>query len=125
MKFEARLATPNSLLLVLDANSRDIPESMNDSLTSCTPTCIAVGTLSAIDGETLVYLADENPQSIELADLREVFTGPLEVPSKEVYVCTTQNETLLSLPVGRARVTVTIFANDETEPSRLYDAVDS
>jgi hypothetical protein len=124
MKLEVKIAPPNSLLLVMDRDALDIPDSMDGELVSYTPSCVAVGTLSELDGETSVTLTNE-PLSACEGDLRKVFSGVLEVQGKEVQVCTALNEVILRLPVSAANTQIAIFANHDVEPTRLCIAADA
>lgn len=124
MKLEVKIAPPNSILLVMDRETIDIPESMEGELISATPSCVAVGTLSEFDGETSVTLTNEGRLAHEADGLREIFRGDLEVPSKEVYVCTSLNEVVLQLSVSTTRTQIAIYSNHQLEPSRLYIVLD-
>jgi hypothetical protein len=59
MKYEINIAPENSLIFVMDHSVGEVPESMNKQSISYTDTCVAIGTLSASDGETNLILTDE------------------------------------------------------------------
>jgi len=116
---EIKIAAPNSLLLVMNGGTVEIPESIDGRLVASTPSCIAVGTLSAADGETSVTLTDENAHVLLDPALREVFRGNLAMPERRVEVCTVLLEPILSIAVPSTQGNVQIWANHETEPDKL------
>lgn len=113
----ASVTPPNSLLLIMDVDSRNIPEGMGHGLVSATDSCIAIGCRSENDGPTQVCLgrADEMPLQGEL-----VFNGKLSTASRRLVVCTILNEEILSATVSGSSAQVKVFANDLTEPDRIY-----
>ena len=54
-----RLAPPNSVILVMDPNARDLPKSMGSSLASATPSALAIGCQAEMDGETEIRLGHD------------------------------------------------------------------
>jgi hypothetical protein len=124
MKLATRIAPPNSLLLVMDRDTRDLPKSMDGMHIKSTPSCIAVGTLHQLDGETTITLTDETPLDHDIDGLHMVFSGLLEVPSGEVDVYTVLNEAVLQMPVSTRRVGIAVFADDDFEPQQLYIFID-
>ena len=121
---QTQIAPKNSLLLVMDRDSGEIPESMDGKLVASTPSCIAVGTLSEADGETSVVLANEKTLAHPDPGLRKVFSGILETPKKEVHVCTLLLQTVVKLPVSSTQSNIEIWTDDAMEPSRLCILVD-
>ena len=119
MKLSRTLAPQNSLIVVLDPATGDIPKSMDNHLVASTPSCIAIGTLSAADGATTVVLT--NAASSIGADpaMKRVFEGFIDTPRMEVSVCTVTLETLLSLQVPKERTAIEVWVNHESEPSRI------
>jgi hypothetical protein len=69
---------PNAVVLVADASGGEIPEAMNGSLVAATPSAIAIGTRSEIDGPTSIVLSDEGhtPPSEQFL----IHAGLLELP---------------------------------------------
>lgn len=51
---EIRCQPPNSLSFVMDPDLGEIPDSVSEALVAATSTCISIGTLSSVDGETTV-----------------------------------------------------------------------
>lgn len=113
-----RISPPNSIVFICDPSSRavDVPEYVNGQLIAATRSCISVGTLAEMDGETEISLS-EVATSGELGEL--VFDGMVLTPGKVVAVCNARDETLLSLPVSTVAVRVKVFANDRSEPDRI------
>jgi hypothetical protein len=125
MIVEAKIAPKNSLLLVMDKDSGEIPESMGGKLVVSTHSCVAIGTRSETDGQTLVTLTDENIRAWEDPNLELVFSGTLATPNKEVYICTVLLETILRLSVPNTETGLEVWANHEIEPTRLCVSVRS
>jgi hypothetical protein len=117
---ETKIAPQNSLLLIMSNGGGEIPLSMANKLVVATPSCIAVGTLSQIDGETSVTLTDEPFQPEMVSGLQKVFSGILETPSKSVSVCTVVLDPILTLPLQKTKSTVEIWADSDAEPDELY-----
>lgn len=120
MTIEAKIAPPNSLLLVMGEASGEMPDSMNGQLIVVTSSCIAIGTLCEVDGETSVTLSDDRLRIQGIENLKRVFSGILATPRNFVEVCTVLLEPILTLPVRNDRSGVEIWANSKMEPDRLY-----
>jgi hypothetical protein len=120
MTVRTKIAPRNSLLLVMDRDSREIPDSLNGQLVAATPSCIAVGTFSAADGETTVTLSDDRLSVPGIENLKRVFSGILATPRNVAEVYTVLLEPVLTLPVQNDRCSIEIWANHETEPDTLY-----
>jgi hypothetical protein len=107
----------------MDPKSGDVPESMGPSLVASTRSCVAVGTLSEVDGETTISLrsdmGEDGDQSATLA-----FDGEIETSGGRVAVCTTRLETILELTVGGERARVRIWVNHPIEPDAIDVAID-
>jgi hypothetical protein len=118
MKKEARIAPRNSLILVMDKTVGEVPKSMNKALVAATPSCVAVGTLSEYDGETLISLSDGALPSS--AALSLVFEGVLKTPARELSLCSVLDETILTLDVPTDNTRVQIWANADAEPDEVH-----
>jgi len=125
MTVEAKIAPKNSLLLIMDRDGGEIPISMDGRLVVSTPSCIAVGTLSEADGETSVIMTNEKTLFNADANLRKVFTGVLATPQREVQVCTVLLQPVVKIAVMSLRNKVEIWANSESEPSKLRVIISS
>jgi hypothetical protein len=100
----------------MDPSVGEVPETMSSGLVAATPTCVAVGTLSELDGATRISLDYRADLS---GDGAPCFDGVLETPGRKVAVCSVLDEVLLEISVGTARTHVRIWANDPAEPSEL------
>jgi hypothetical protein len=116
MKATARVAPANSLLLVMDrAGSCDIPRVMRGKANVVgTKSCVAIGTLSAQDGETSIVLSDEDLPVGEPA-----FDGTLDTPKMRVSVCSVLLEPIIECKVVTARTRVRIWTNHPSEPDTV------
>ena len=114
MRIEHSAAPPNSLVLLVTSDDPAIPQSMQGTLATATDTCIAVGTLNELDGETSVALTDEPPS--EEAGLTRKLTATLDVENGFVAVSDVYAERYLELPWTRSTLEVSVWVNDVTEP---------
>lgn len=105
----------------MDQSVGEIPESMNESLVAATPSCIAIGTLSEYDGETLISLSDE--ASLYEVDLFIIFDGVLKTPTRKLSLCSVLDETLITLEVATENTRVQVWVNDDKEPDKINIAV--
>lgn len=97
---KVRVRAPNSVVLVGDPGGEP-PESLAGGLVSATSSCVAVGTLSEADGETMIRLIDAK----DAGDLptRLAFAGELETPSNRLTIASVFDETYLLRAPTRAR----------------------
>jgi hypothetical protein len=87
-----------------------------------TPSCIAVGCLAFMDGETEVTLgasAEVDPGGIV------AFDGLLDTSNRAVVVSTIEGETVLRANVTGARTRVRIWTNDPSEPDEVVIGLDN
>jgi hypothetical protein len=119
MKAEISLAPKNSLILVVDPVTGDIPNSMARQLVASTGSCVAVGTISAADGETTIVLTDDKRSLGSDTEMMLAFEGTIDTPRTELSICSVDLEPILSIPVSTNHVGVEIWVNHEQEPSRI------
>ena len=118
MKIDARLAPPNSLVLIMDRSIGEVPESMNGALIAATPSCVAVGTLSEHDGETSITVSDEKPDPG--LGLSIVFDGDLSTPARNLAVCSVDDVPVIKTTVSSSNARVQVWANHNSEPDSIY-----
>ncbi len=112
----AKIAPPNSLLLIMDSCAGTVPNSMAGALISFTETCIAVGCKSAADGETEILLGmavDVTPGPIA------AFDGIISTPNRKVSICSVLRKEILAQSVPNTQTRIRIWANDSFEPDRI------
>lgn len=103
----------------MDHETGEIPGSMGHNLVATTPSCVAVGTLSDLDGETEVVLTDEQAYPKSDRDLRLAFTGTLMSSRKQVDVCTVDLRKIIGLAVAKVQCAVEVWVNDRKEPNKV------
>lgn len=118
MKLVVNAALPNSIVMAMDFESGEPPESMGGGLIAANATCVAIGTLAEQSGATEVVLADQL-EDVNSVDMLIAFDGRLKCPNGEVSLVSALNEKLLSMPVTLKEVRVRVFVNDDAEPNRL------
>lgn len=117
MRKESLTAPRNSLVLVMDRTVADIPASMSHGLVAATESCVAIGTLSELDGETSISLSDEEADAG--SGEAPVFDGVLNTPSGKLSVCSVLDEVLLECDVSSCRSRVRVWANHSSEPDEI------
>jgi hypothetical protein len=120
MALTKRMAPPNSVVLVSDADGGEIPKTMGGVLVSATNTCVAVGCLSEDDGQTEFTLAPLT--EVDRAD-KPVYEGMLRTPKRRVVIRSVLGEHLLELPVLQEVTKIKIWANDAQEPDNVVVGV--
>jgi hypothetical protein len=113
MSISARVAPPNSLVLVLDPSGGTIPASLNGELIAATDSCLAIGCRAEDDGETEFILG--NSDSIGRGE-RPAFEGTLKTPSRKIAVRSVLGTMILEMPVPSGETMVRVWVNDPQEP---------
>jgi hypothetical protein len=123
---ETIVCPPNSLVLVLDSGSYEIPDSMHGDLVAATTSCVAVGTLAEFDGETRLRLMTKADALTTEASLPSLvaFDGVLTSSGGSVDVASVIGEVLLRIAVRSSQVAVTVLVNDTAEPDDIAILVD-
>jgi hypothetical protein len=121
MRQEVRVAFQNALMVVMDPTVGEPPEFLGGRLVAATASCVVVGTLAPMDGETLVTITTSATQ--HAPDGKLVFEGVIEAPNGTLAVCTVTGESLISADVPRPRVRIQIWANDASEPDVIHVVV--
>ena len=112
------MAVKNSVILVMGGDNGEIPQSMDGCVINSTSSCIAVGTLSEVDGETSIILTDEKAVARSDPSLRAMFTRVLVTARKEISVYTVLLEPLATLPVSDVQTRVEVWLDNEAEPKK-------
>jgi hypothetical protein len=116
MAVSLRAAPQNAVVLVGDPNNCEIPRTMSGELIAATNSCIAVGCLADIDGEsefTLGLASEVNPGH------EPAFEGILDTPNRIVAVRSVQGEQLLKSAVPGQKTRVCIWVNDARAPDKV------
>lgn len=119
-----RVAPPNSLVFVMDDRVGEIPEDTGAAPIVATPSCVVVGTLMELDGETEVRMS--GPEHFtRSADLNLGWSGSI-ASAGVLEVSTADAQCLLSMQLQEVRSpTVDIWTNDENEPDLIWVVVSS
>jgi hypothetical protein len=122
---KVEISPSHSLVLVMDADTGEIPESLEGGAFVATPSSVAIGTLSQQDGKTTVAISDERA-NIEIdSSLHCIFIGAIATPRKLISVCTVLLEEVLSVPVRGTSTSLELWTNRSYEPSKIYVLFDS
>jgi hypothetical protein len=114
-----RTAPPNSIFFLQDSGGGKFPEIDQRNLRIwSTTSCIIIGCLSFMDGETELTVSDEG-----VLPGAAVFDGVLVTPSKVVEVSTSENQTLLRCDVENHLTRVRIGTDHPSEPEKIFVAL--
>lgn len=111
------VAIPNGVLLVMDQKSTQVPASMGTDTVTRTASCVALKTVPGAEGETTVTVTDEE---IPPHDHVCVFRDSLKLGSSRLVVATSENMILFEFAMPSRSASISIWANDESEPSSIY-----
>jgi hypothetical protein len=117
MKYQATVAPIYSIIFVMDMTAGVIPNEMGGKLVAATSSCVAVGTLAEVDGETTITITDEEIPAERGEET--FFEGYLDTPSKKISVCTALEEVLIEVDVPSIKIGLKIIANHPSEPDRI------
>jgi hypothetical protein len=117
-----RVAPPNSLVFVMDDRVGVIPEDTGAAPIVATSSCVVVGTLMELDGETEVRMS--GPENFtQQADLKLRWSGSIATAGV-LEVSTAHALILLSTPIQEPQsLTVDIWTNDDNEPDLVWIVV--
>jgi hypothetical protein len=110
-----RIAPPNSLLFIADSDGGQIPVTDGTARLWSTPSCIVVGCLAEMDGETEVSIGAA--EGIDTGGA-PTFDGMLTTPSRKVFVSSVE-QSVLSATVSGITTRVRIWTNHPTEPDKV------
>ena len=110
---EVHVSPPNSLVVVGDPQG-NVPESYAGGLIAATESCILVGTLAEMDGETTVRLARGRKPS----DCPEIlaFERRLTIPSRHLVIGNVLRDVYMERSLETDSPTVQIWVNHGNEP---------
>jgi hypothetical protein len=111
-----RIAPSNSLLFIEDISGGEIPVTVGPARLWSTSSCIAIGCLASMDGETEVTLGASDQVSPEW---EPAFDGILKTPTRKVVVSTVEGDNVLVADVASERTRVRIWTNHPIEPDKV------
>jgi hypothetical protein len=102
---KVRIAPPNSLFFISDKSGGEAPNITREGRLWSKPSCVAVGCLAFMDGETEVSIG--GAREVKPAGAL-VFGGNVETPSRLIVVSTSDRKQLLKFatPTGNTRVRI-------------------
>ena len=122
MIYTRRYLLPHPIVFVMDSSNEsvEIPEYDPETIISSNNTCISVRTISDVDGEVTLGLAEKNLPTDAQASTMRVFASSLRTPSRRIALVTSENQTLIECSVGADEVTLQIFVDDESQPATIW-----
>ena len=114
-----RIAPPNSIFFFQDSGGGRYPE-IDQRLPRIwsTESCIIIGSLAFMDGETELTVSDEDTPTGPA-----VFQSMLTTPSKVVEVFTSENETLMLCEVASSSTRIRVWTDHPSEPEHIFVAL--
>lgn len=119
MKVICNLSFPVIFIMDRENENLKIPEVDGEAVVSSNSTCIALRTISYVDGDVMIDLDDENENS-SLEEKRLVFKGKLEVPNKKVAVVTAEDEKLLEIKVNESAIVLRVSVDNKEYPEKIW-----
>jgi hypothetical protein len=119
VKAEATVTPSNSLVLIMDPATVEIPASMGGHPVVATPSCVAVGTLAEHEGPTEVRIFDSMTAQNESLPALEVVDTTLYCNSRKLVVGDVLGETYFEWLLHTADVRVRVYTNHSTEPDEI------
>ncbi len=116
-----KIAPPNSVVLIMDAEFGDVPQGLSSSVVLSTSSCVAVGCLSEADGLTEISLEKSGASDLRT---KPSFDGFIETPRHKIAVCTVLRKAILEEFVSGQSTRVRVWVNDSHEPDKIVVAVD-
>ncbi|MCC2314243.1 hypothetical protein [Cellulomonas xiejunii] len=117
MSQSVEIAVPNSLILLMDPDTGEMPTSLGRRSVAASSTCVAIGTLNEFDGKTTVHL-DEPSELPRRENLMLRWEGTVGT-SGRMGLVNVYNEILLEMPANEA-ATVAVWTNDADEPDEIW-----
>jgi len=119
---KTNIAVANSVIAIMDPDVGEVPHALGPTRVAWTGSCVAIGTLVGVDGETTITLSDVYDDN-QIDKMALVFDGVVETPHRSVSVCSSALERLLTMPVHSERSRVRVWSNDESEPDVIHITV--
>ncbi len=117
MKFVIRCAPPNSIFVLEDVRGGKSPEiEMIEPAIWATRSCIIVGSLCFMDGETELAVSDLPDDALAAAP---AFDGVLDTPNRIFRVSTSEEDVLLRLPVPGHFTRVRVWTDHPKWPDHI------
>jgi hypothetical protein len=116
MSQSIKIAPPNSLLFVSDPNGGSTPAITGNDMIWATTSCVAIGCLAFMDGETDVTLGRGTEVD---PGMTPVFDGILDTPSRAVVVGTSERKNVLRSTTESTNTRIRIWTNRRIEPARV------
>jgi hypothetical protein len=121
MTVSTKVAPPKSLVAIGDPHTGEIPRTMGGAARiAYTDSCVVVGCLSEMDGETEFTLG---PSEEVNSGSAPAFEGTLLTPNRKLAVFTVFGQTLLEIPVAQEQTIVRVWVNDPREPDKVVVGV--
>jgi hypothetical protein len=117
MILKTRIAPPNSIIFIENPEHGFPPSITGYELVTANSSCVAVGTLCEMDGETSIVLSDKEKTEQEATIL--VFDESIETPTQEISVITSDNKDVLRMPTKSERTPVQVWVNRNAEPDLI------
>ena len=115
---EITLLVPNAIIFLYDLANKSVqvPEYIDNVLTSTNESCISVGTQSDMDGKVTIRLSNQIDESDKIS-CKKIFEGSIGTPGQKLAVSTSEEEGILEIGVKNKKTPISIWADDLNHPS--------
>ncbi|HEY1735857.1 MAG TPA: hypothetical protein VGG12_04360 [Methylovirgula sp.] len=117
----ARLSPPYSVVMIADISGGDIPKLARGTEIAASDSCIAIGTLSEIDGETEFRLGMRGEVD---PGTSPSFLGRIKTPSRKLAIFAVPGEIILQTQVLQTETAIYIWTNRPSEPDQVIVGVE-
>jgi hypothetical protein len=117
MPISNAVVRPPYAVIIVGDPACEPPESLGGQLIGSTSSCVAIGTLSDVDGDTRIRMLDAEDAVNLPAHL--VFEGELELPTRRVTIMSVLGSVYLERQLDSPSVSVQIWVNDQEEPDNI------
>ena len=121
MAASKRLAPPYSVVLISAPGEGKVPDSLRGQLIAATKSCVAVGCLCEVDGESEFVLgacSEVNPGG------PPTYEGKISTPNRRLEISSVLGDSILTTQVSQHETIVRIWANDPKEPDRVIVGIE-
>lgn len=117
----AHVRVLNSLLFVKDADAKTLPVIDGNGAVWSTPSSVAIGCMPDCDGVTEIILGDLS--EIQGNELKLLFEGQLETPSRRLIVQTVLAEKVLQRDVSDTATRLQVWTNGLRDTDKIVVGV--
>lgn len=117
----AKFAPPKSVVAVMDPKVGVPRQFSTGKNISVTDSCVALGTLMELDGETEFTIGSKS-EIVPIGKI--VFQGRVKTPNRLIAICDIFRNPIVETKVNGYDTSVEIWTNDDVEPDKVFVIAD-